>query len=122
MKLWFANRASTDWSTCEKKCCICLCARGKLEAAQAWASGEQSSHTDVKKWALDYFGQRNHTVSDDGTTKSVAQKHLDQQSVLLTWNGPWGEFSQDPLLLEVWPLFLFCFLLLSSPPPGSLQC
>ena len=36
---------------------------------------------------------------------SVAQNYLDQQSVLLTWNGPWGELSQDPLLLEVWPFF-----------------
>jgi hypothetical protein len=37
----------------------------------------------------------------------VAQKYLDQQSVLLTWNGPWGEFSQDPLLHEAWQLFFF---------------
>ena len=37
--------------------------------------------------------------------KSVARKYLDQQSVLLTWNGPWGEFSKDPLLHEQWPYF-----------------
>ena len=74
-----------------------LCARGKVEAVRAWAIGEQSSCNDVKQWGLEYFGQRKHDiVNDDGTTNSVAQKYLDQQSVLLTWNGPWGEFSQDP--------------------------
>ena len=85
------------------------CARGKVEAVRAWATGEQSSCSDVKQWALEYFGQRKHdTVNDDGTTNSVAQKYLDQQSVLLTWNGPWGEFGQDPFLLEVWPFFSGC--------------
>ena len=69
-----------------------LCARGKVEAVRAWAIGEQSSRSDGKIWALEYFGQRKHDTHNDdgGTTNSVAQQYLDQQSVLLTWNGPWG--------------------------------
>jgi len=62
-----------------------LCARGKVEAVRAWALGEQSSCSGVKQRALEYFGQRRHdTVNDDGTTNSVAQKYLDQQSVVLS--------------------------------------
>ena len=67
-----------------------LCVRGKVEGVRAWATGEQSSCSEVKQWALEYFGQRQHDiVNDDGTTNSVAQEYLDQQSDLLTWNGPW---------------------------------
>ena len=100
-----------------RNCFKSLCARGKVEAVRAWALGEQSSCSDVKQWALEFFGQRRHdTVNDDGTTNSVAQKYLDQQSVLLTWNGPWGEFSQDPLLLEAWPFFPGAF----ATPKGTL--
>ena len=74
------------------------CARCNVEAVRAWAIGEQSSCNDAKQWALEYFGQRKHgIVNDDGTTNSAAHKYLDQQSVLLTWNGHWGEFSPDPL-------------------------
>ena len=57
-----------------------------------------------KEMGVSVFGaKKSDTVNDDGTANSVAQKHIDQQSVLLTWNGPWGELSQDPLLLELWP-------------------
>ena len=58
----------------------------------------------MKKWALDYFGPRKSgTDQDNRMIDSVAQKYFDQQSALLTWNGLWGKFSEDPLLLEVWP-------------------
>ena len=59
-----------------------LCARGKVEALRAWAIGEQSSCSDVKQWALEYFGQRTHDIgNDDGTTNSVPRKYHDQESV-----------------------------------------
>ena len=83
-----------------------LCGRGKVEAVRAWAIGEQSSCSDVKQLALEYFGQRKlDIVNDDGTTNSVAQKHLDQQSVLLTWNGPWGEFFPGSVI--AWGVAVF---------------
>ncbi len=82
----------------------CLCACAKVETVRAWASAEQLSCSDVKKWALGYFGQRTSTTENDGgTTNIVTQKYIDQQSVLLTWNGPWGELSENPFVLEVWP-------------------
>ena len=68
-----------------------LRARGQVEGVRARAIGEQSSCSDVKQVALEYFGQRRHgTVNHDGTTNSVAQQYLDQQSVLLSGSGPLG--------------------------------
>ena len=65
--------------------------RQKLFALGLWASSRPEMILSNGRWSM--FGQRKHDiVNDGGTTNSVAQKHLDQQSVLLTWNGPWGAF------------------------------
>ena len=76
-----------------------LSARAKLEAVRAWASAEQLSGADVKKWALDYFGQRaSYTVNDDGTTQSVAQQYLHEHSRFVDVEWPVGRILRGSVI------------------------
>jgi len=80
-----------------------LGAVGRNEAVVAWAAAEASPCDDVKQWALQYFGYK---AGEAQKAQQEIQERktpfLDQQSVLLTWNGVWGDFDQDPLLLLQW--------------------
>ncbi|MFM7985388.1 MAG: hypothetical protein ACKPKO_39350, partial [Candidatus Fonsibacter sp.] len=68
-------------------------ARAKLDAVVSWASAEKSSCSDMNAGPLYYFGQRRRgTYNYDGNAIIANTKYIDQQSVLLAWNGPWANF------------------------------